>query len=68
MANLTNTSGTGLGLSTVCTLIFVVLKLTDTIDWSWWWVLAPTLISVGLKLFFILLGLVLMAASNKSKK
>lgn len=20
---------------------FVVLKLTDVIDWSWWWVLAP---------------------------
>jgi len=21
--------------------IFLVLKLTDTIDWSWWWVTAP---------------------------
>ena len=23
------------------TLIFVVLKLTGIIAWSWWWVLAP---------------------------
>lgn len=22
-------------------LIFLVLKLTDVIDWSWWWVTAP---------------------------
>lgn len=22
-------------------LIFIVLKLCGTIDWSWWWVLAP---------------------------
>ncbi len=22
-------------------IVFIVLKLTDLIDWSWWWVLAP---------------------------
>ena len=22
-------------------LIFIVLKLTHVIDWSWWWVLSP---------------------------
>lgn len=22
-------------------LIFLVLKLTDVIDWSWWWVCSP---------------------------
>jgi hypothetical protein len=21
--------------------IFVVLKLTDNIDWNWWWVISP---------------------------
>lgn len=29
---------TGLDL---LTCLFIGLKLTDTIDWSWWWVLAP---------------------------
>jgi hypothetical protein len=24
------------------TLIFIVLKLIHLIDWSWWWVLAPS--------------------------
>ena len=22
-------------------IVFVVLKLTEVIDWSWWWVTAP---------------------------
>lgn len=31
----------GIGLGTLLFLIFLVLKLTDNIDWSWWWVTAP---------------------------
>lgn len=30
----------------VLTIVFVVLKLTDTIDWSWWLVLLPMIIAV----------------------
>ncbi len=26
---------------TLLTLLFVALKLTGHIDWSWWWVLSP---------------------------
>lgn len=29
------------GLPTILFLIFLILKLTDNIDWSWWWVTAP---------------------------
>ena len=36
----TATSG-GLGLGTTLFLIFLILKLTGTIDWSWWWVTCP---------------------------
>jgi hypothetical protein len=25
----------------ILALIFITLKLTNYIDWSWWWVLAP---------------------------
>jgi hypothetical protein len=41
------------GISTTLTIIFVVLKLTGTITWSWWWVLAPSIISFGLALLAI---------------
>ena len=36
-----SSSGNGLGLLSVVFLIFMVLKLTGHIDWSWWWVTAP---------------------------
>lgn len=39
-------------------LIFVTLKLTDHIDWSWWWVTAPfwgpAAVVVGLLLLALL--------------
>ena len=34
-------TSTGLGVPGVLLIVFVVLKLTDTIDWSWFWVLSP---------------------------
>ena len=30
----------------VLAIVFIVLKLTDVIDWGWWWVLAPVWIQV----------------------
>lgn len=34
----------------VLTIVFVVLKLIGIITWSWWWVLAPLWIPVGLSI------------------
>ncbi len=31
----------GIGFLGALTIVFIVLKLVGTIDWSWWWVLAP---------------------------
>lgn len=31
----------GLGIGMVLFIVFLVLKLTGTIDWSWWWVTSP---------------------------
>lgn len=36
-----------LGFLDVLTLIFIVLKLTNVIAWSWWWVLSPIWIPVS---------------------
>lgn len=35
-----NTSN-GIGLPGVLFVVFLVLKLTGNIDWSWWWVTSP---------------------------
>jgi hypothetical protein len=48
------TSGTGgIGLPTILFLIFMTLKLTKYIDWSWWWVTSPLWIS-GLSFIIVL--------------
>jgi cation transport ATPase len=39
-------------------LVFLVLKLTEVIDWSWWWITAPLwlpiIIIVGMAVVFFL--------------
>ena len=37
-----------MGLLEILLIVFVILKLVGTIDWSWWWVLSPLLIPIGL--------------------
>ena len=48
---------TGPGLASMLFLVFLVLKLTGVIDWSWWWVTAPLWIACGL--WIVIVGLVL---------
>lgn len=40
MKNAINIKFSGL-LTTLLTVLFVGLKLTNYIDWSWWWILSP---------------------------
>lgn len=62
MSNNSNSAGGGVGLGGLLFLVFLTLKLTDVIDWSWWWVTAPiwapisvvgfiAIIAVSVKLF-----------------
>lgn len=45
----------GIGFTGLLALVFIVLKLTDVIAWSWIWVLSPIWISFAL-LIVILIG------------
>ena len=47
------------GLGTILFIVFLILKLTNVIDWSWWWVTAPLWIPICMILF----GLLLIGAS-----
>ena len=40
----------GVGLATVIGIVFIILKLVGVIAWSWWWVLSPFWIPLGLAL------------------
>ena len=53
-----NNSG-GIGFAGLLTIVFITLKLTGYIDWSWVWVLAPLWIPIVLVLLFILTFIVI---------
>ena len=48
--NKENNQGLRFGILEVLTIVFIVLKLTGIITWSWWLVLAPTLIPLAIVL------------------
>jgi len=45
----------GIGFFGLLTIVFITLKLTDYIDWSWWWVLSPLWIPFVVIVLVILL-------------
>ena len=50
------TTNTGIGFVELLQIAFIILKLCKVINWSWWWVLAPTWIPLAIG-FLILIGL-----------
>ena len=47
------TSNSGIGFAGLLTVLFIGLKLTNVIDWSWLWVLSPLWIG------FVVMGSIL---------
>lgn len=66
MNNNNNASRGGLGLASVLTVVFVVLKLVGVIDWKWIWVLCPIWIDLILTVL-VLIGIVAYYACDEYK-
>jgi hypothetical protein len=52
----------GSGELLILLIVFLVLKLTKTgvvATWSWWWILSPMLIPIGLILLFTLIAIII---------
>lgn len=43
------------------TVLFIGLKLTGYINWSWWWVLSPVWIMASIVVIFVLIFLIVAA-------
>jgi len=50
-----NTKNEGSNLTGVLLVMFIVLKLTNLINWSWLWVLSPLWIPVSMVVVFTVL-------------
>lgn len=63
MSESSRSASSGLGVTWILTAIFVTLKLTNTVGWSWWIVLSPlwapiTLLLCGALVFLVVGGLI----------
>lgn len=46
----------GIGIGGALLVLFVGLKLTGFIDWSWWWVLSPAWIPLAVTVVLMIFG------------
>ncbi len=53
--NKSSAASGGIGFTGLLTIAFIVLKLCNVINWSWWWVLSPIWISVCLVLAILII-------------
>ena len=53
----TNNSS-GIGFFGLLTVLFIALKLSKQVEWSWWWVLAPMWLPLFISLIICLVVLV----------
>lgn len=59
MANDVKVSG-GIGFAGLLAIVFIVLKLTKVITWSWWWVTCPLWLPWAIVLVVIIIYAILM--------
>lgn len=64
MKQVNNTAtSSGVGFTGLLTIVFIVLKLTHVINWTWFWVLSP--IWMPMILFLVVLLIAVIAAGIK---
>jgi hypothetical protein len=52
-------TSTGMGFLSTLLIAFIILKLCNQIDWSWWWVLSPLWIPIALIILFMLIKILI---------
>ena len=66
--NRSSAAGGGLGILRVVEIVFIILKLLGIINWSWWIVLIPLWIDLGVSLLIILVIIIVaIIMANKRK-
>lgn len=57
-----------MGFTEVLTIIFIVLKLLNIIDWNWFLVLLPEIIALTIYLIVVIIGIFQYRSINKEFK
>ena len=64
MSSKNSSSSGGIGFTGLLTILFIGLKLTGYINWSWWWVLSPIWISILLGLTILAIALLIIVINE----
>ncbi len=67
MSEENSSSNSGIGFIGLLTIVFIYLKLTDGINWSWGWVLSPIWIC-GIIILLILLALIIVSLVERENE
>lgn len=62
--NHTTTTTGGVGFFGLLTVLFIGLKLTGFIAWSWWWVLAPMWMPLAIVIAILAILAILVAVAR----
>ena len=57
----------GTSLPTLLTVLFIALKLCGVISWSWWWVLSPIPITIGVVLTVLVIAITVLTIGSSKK-
>lgn len=70
MSDNSNNQSGGIGFGGLLLLLFITLKLTGVITWSWWWVMSPLwgIFAIGLGAAIIYWVFILIASLFSSNK
>lgn len=61
-----NFNCSGISLFWLLGITFIVLKLCDVIDWSWWLVLAPFWCGVAIVIIIVIIAAIAYSIINKN--
>jgi len=56
MSDSGSNNNNGIGLAGSTFIVFLILKLTHNIDWSWWWITSPLWIPAALVFVIVLVA------------
>lgn len=61
----------GIGFGGILFIVFLILKLTNVIAWSWWWVTSPLWIPIAIAIvifiFIVIFQLIIIYNRKKNK-
>ena len=61
-------SSSGIGFFGLLGIVFITLKLTGVIDWSWWWVTAPLWGGAAVVIFILFFVLAIAALAKPRRR